>query len=281
MRRNSIFFLISVVFSLLSGCTASNNNAEGVKYFGQARYDLAVQSFQAANRADPNNPDAYYNIAATYHQLGLTAQQTGQAAVAQQQFDYAEQNYKLCLARNPNDAAAYRGLSVLYMQRQNPKGAFDTLIGWTESNPMSAESKIELARLYQEYAAVKQSEGNAEATQACQQSAVASLQAALAVEPNNARALRALGFLREQGGDMNQAVNNYRLSLQANPNQQDLAARLTQIEQNATVGAASVYNPGSGLYNPSGTGSQPGATVYKPTTTPTTMMSDRAAKMPF
>ena len=243
LRPNSIFFfpamkrLLFLAIAVLSGCTSYNNNAEGVKYFGQARYDLAVQSFQAARDADPNAADAYYNIAATYHQLGRTALQTGQAALAQQHLDYADQNYRLCLARSPNDAATYRGLAVLYMERQDVEAAFSLLQNWANANPHSAEPKIELARLYQEYASIAQAANHSEIAQTCLQSATASLQLALNTEPANARALRALGFLREQSGDYVQAMNHYRQSLQLNPNQHDLAERVAQLEKTPGLGA--------------------------------------------
>ena len=228
---------MSLLAAACFGCTASNNNTEGVKYFGQARYDLAVQSFEAARNADPNAADAYYNIAATYHLLGRTALQTGQAALAQQHFDYADQNYRLCLTRNPNDADAYRGLAVLNMERQNFETAFTLLQNWVDANPLAAEPKIEHARLYQEYAALAQAQNDVATVQKCIQSAMISLQSALTVEPNNARARRALGFLQEQTGDLIQAMSNYRLSLQANPNQQDLADRVAQLERTPGLGA--------------------------------------------
>jgi len=235
MKR--FLFLAVTILTACFGCTSSNNNTEGVKYFGQARYDMAVQSFQAAQKADPNNADAYYNIAATYHLLGRTALQTGQAALAQQHFDFADQNYRLCLARNPNDADSYRGLAVLNMERQDYETAFGLLRSWESANPSLAEPKIELARLYQECAQMAQAKGDTKTTQECQQWAITSLQSALNVEPGNARALRAMGVLREQTGDMIQAMNNYRLSLQSNPNQQDLAERIAQLEQTPGLGA--------------------------------------------
>jgi tetratricopeptide (TPR) repeat protein len=232
------FLLITVILSAAClGCTAYNNNTEGVKYFGQARYDLAVKSFETARDADPNAPDAYYNIAATHHQLGRTALQTAQAALAQQHFDYADQNHRACLARKPNDADAYRGLAVLYMERQDHESAFKLLQSWVDANPNSAEPKIEHARLYQEYASIAQAKNNTETAQQCMQSAMISLQNALTLEPANARALRAMGFLREQSGDVMQAMYNYRQSLQLNPNQKDLAERVAQLEKTPGLGA--------------------------------------------
>jgi len=233
-----LFFIAVVTVVTCLGCATSNNNTEGVKYFGQARYDLAVQSFQAARDADPNGADAYYNIAATYHLLGRTALQTGQAALAQQHFDYADQNYRLCLARNPNDTDAYRGLAVLYMERQDSEAAFKLLQAWVEANPHSAEPKIELARLHQEFASIALARGNTQTARNCQEAAINSLLHAQQNDPANARVYRALGFLREQTGDLMQAMNNYRQSLQVNPNQQDLAERVAQLEKTPGLGAA-------------------------------------------
>ena len=235
MKQLSFFTV--VVLAACFGCTTPNNNTEGVKYFGQARYDLAVQSFQAAREADPNAADAYYNIAATYHYLGRTALQTGQTAQAQENFDYADQNYRLCLARSPNDSAAYRGLAVLYMERQDSDTAFRLLQAWADANPNAAEPRIELARLYQEFSAIALVRQDAKVAQDCHDWAVNSLLAALRNEPTNARALRALGFLHEQTGDFVQALSNYRQSLQFNPNQPDLAERVAQLERTPGSGA--------------------------------------------
>ena len=232
-----LFFTVVVTVATCLGCTASNNNTEGVKYFGQARYDLAVLSFQAAQKADPNGPDAYYNIAATYHQFGRTTLQTGNAASAQQYFDLADQNYRLCLARNPNDTDAYRGLAVLYMERQDSEAAFKLLQDWVEANPNSAEPKIELARLHQEFASIALAKGDTQTAKNCQETAINLLLHAQQSDPANARVYRALGFLREQTGDLMQAMNNYRQSLQVNPNQPDLADRVAQLEKTPGIGA--------------------------------------------
>ena len=235
------FLFLAFLTTACFGCTASNNNTEGVKYFGQARYDMAVQSFQAARNADPNNADAYYNIAATYHLLGRSALQTGQVALAQQHFDYADQNYRLCLTKKPNDADAYRGLAVLSMERQDYEAAFGLLRTWEGASPGLAEPKIEIARLYQESAQMAQAKGDTKTAQESLQWAMTSLQSALTIEPNNARALRAMGFLREQTGDVIQAMSSYRLSLQSNPNQKDLAERVAQLEKTPGLGATVYY----------------------------------------
>ena len=55
-----------------SGCQMMSHtqNSDGVRMFQQAYYQGALQSFQQAIQSDPSNPDGYYNVARTYHQLG-------------------------------------------------------------------------------------------------------------------------------------------------------------------------------------------------------------------
>ena len=52
---------------------------------------------------------------------------------------------------------------------------------------------------------------------------------AVTAEPNNARALAALGKLREDAGETQQALANYQRSLQLNPNQPQLASRVVSL----------------------------------------------------
>src|SRR5690606_25102031 len=66
------------------GCTqmlASGQNANGVRMHQQGLYQGAVERFQQAIVTDPNNGDGYYNLAATYHQLGK--QQNNDSYLAQ------------------------------------------------------------------------------------------------------------------------------------------------------------------------------------------------------
>ena len=67
-------FVTGLLLALSAGCSsfaARAQNAEGVRLFEQARYQEALQQFQEATYADWSNPDGHYNLAATYHRLGL------------------------------------------------------------------------------------------------------------------------------------------------------------------------------------------------------------------
>ena len=230
---------VSLLVLLLLGCTSQNQNAQGVRYYGQARYDAALTAFQSALQANPNDPDALYNIAATYHQSAKVALQSGQAATAQQFYEQAAQYYQLCLTKNANHADAYRGLASLYMDCQNGEAAYQLLNGWCNTNPISAEPKLEFARYYQEFAQILMVQGRTDAALDCRNAAEKLLQQILAAEPANYRALRALGYLNEQKGDVAGAVFAYQRSLQSYPQQQDLENRIAVLINSAPLSNAS------------------------------------------
>jgi tetratricopeptide (TPR) repeat protein len=215
MVRLAPFYIIALGI-LCTGCqfAAPAQNAEGVKMFQQAYYQGAIERFQQAIASDPHNSDGYYNIAATYHQM---ARQHGQPVDWQQ----AEAYYGQCLQRNPGHADCYRGLAVMLTEKGRQQDAFRLLESWAARNPGLAAPRIELARLYDEA-------GNFEV-------AKERLVEAVQLEPNNARALAALGKVREQLGDVSQAISNYERSLAVNQFQPQLAARVASIKSSMTA----------------------------------------------
>ena len=220
---------LSLIFLFTLGCASQNPTAEGMRFYGQSQYDSALTAFQSALKANPNDPNSLYNIAATYHQSARVSLQLGSAAAAQQQYEQASQFYQLCLASDSNHAAAHRGLSALYMECQNGKAAYDLLIDWYNRNPVSVEPKLELARHYHEFVQICLAQGRPDDATACRSAAETYLQQVLQSEPGNNRALRALGFLKEQSGDIAGAVFEYQRALQANPQQRDLEERIAAL----------------------------------------------------
>lgn len=201
--------MLAMVAAGLCGCTAQSHNAEGVRMFQQAHYQGALQHFQQAIQADPNNADAYYNLAATYHRMG---ELQPNPAYWQQ----AESYYHQCLDRAPNQQDCYRGLAVLLKEENRSQDAFRLMEGWAARNPSMSAPKIELARLFEE-------SGDRE-------SAKQQLIEAVAVDPNNAKSLAALGKLREESGDPVQALANYQRSLALNRFQPQVSARVASLQ---------------------------------------------------
>jgi tetratricopeptide (TPR) repeat protein len=236
---------------MFSGCgsvVASGRNADGVKLFQQSQYDQALRQFQEASYADAANADAYYNQAATYHRLGKMNN-------SQTDLQKAETYYNLCLDRNGNHAECYRGLAVLLAEQNRTQEAFRLVEGWVAQQPTSADAKIELARLCEEF-------GDRNA-------AKEHLVEALTVQPDNPRALAALGKIREDAGDTAQALANYQRSIWYDNHQPQVASRISALQGSAnpaivanaptgnpTIVAAPTYTPGY-PYVPAAPATQP------------------------
>lgn len=203
--------LVGAALVAAAGCgglSSQGRNAEGVRLFQQARYQEALREFEEARYADQDNPDAYYNLARTWHRLGEVENNPSY-------FDQAEQFYHMCLDRDEGHVDCYRGLAVLLAERGRTDDAFKLLEGWASRQPNSPDARIELARLYAEH-------GDRVA-------AKEHLLAALNIDPYHPRANKALGKIREDLGDYSQALANYERSLQRNQFQPQLAARVAQL----------------------------------------------------
>ncbi len=223
-----------------AGCTqmmSSGQNANGVRLHQQGFYQGAVERFQQAILTDPNNGDGYYNLAATYHQLGKT--QSNDSFVQQ-----AESYYNQCLDRNPNHRDCYRGLAVLLVEQERSEEAVRLVEGWSQRSPVLADPKIELARLSEEF-------GDKETAQK-------HLQEALALEPSNSRALVALGHVQEELGNQTQALANYQRALSLDRWNTELQARAGAMQRalsTTPLTASATPAPGPGSVR---TGSRPG-----------------------
>jgi tetratricopeptide (TPR) repeat protein len=240
-NRAGLFAALSMAwggFALLAGClvlaagcssfSAQGHNAEGVRLYQQARYSEALREFQQANYIDPQNADGYYNLAATYHRLGV-----GENSAAQMR--QAEDLYHQCLNRDPNHREGYRGLAVLLAQQNRSEEAQRILQGWSDQQPRAADPKIELARLHEELGHTNDAKER--------------LTEAVAVEPYSARAWAALGRLREGHGEAAQALVDYQQSLACDQNQPDVSQRVAALAPTvgvvatATVPASPVSVP--------------------------------------
>lgn len=231
--RSAALVGLFIAVAFAGGCrwASSGQNTLGVRMYQQGRYPEALQQFQVAQATDPTNPDAYYNLASTYHKLGVTQKD-------QKLIDQAESLYNQCLDLSPNHIDCHRGLAVLLVESGRPEKAFTFLKKWADDNPSMADTRVELSRLHQEFGETKVAERY--------------LDEALAMDPNHYRAWAARGQMREAGGDLNQALQNYQQSLAINSLQPDLYQRVAslnvRIAQNtlatgAPAGGWTVQNP--------------------------------------
>jgi tetratricopeptide (TPR) repeat protein len=210
----------------LAGCstTADFHNVEGVRLYQQANYQTALQHFQQAVSANPQNPDAYYNLASTLHRLGARAND-------RKLLTQAEAVYNQCLDLNENHVECRRALAVLLIETDRAPRAMKLMTNWVAQRPDLADAQIELARLYEE---------SGDADKAFQH-----LSQAMVVDPRNARAWTALGNLREKSGDKDQAIANYRRSLELNPMQPAVGARVASLLGSGAPAVTIPASPGT------------------------------------
>jgi len=215
---------LAVLSACLPGCTlfSHGKNVEGVTMYQQGSYQGAIQRFQQSISMDKNNPDGYYNLAATYHRLGKLNHRP-------EDLTQAEALYNQCLDRDANHRDCHRGLAVLLAENGRSDEAFRLLKGWSDRNPTLPAAKIELARLYEEFGQLDVAQAN--------------LIEAVNLDPHNPQALAALGRLREQSGNHAQALADYERSLQKGY-QPEVAARAGALRQ--AMNAAPLTTPPGG-----------------------------------
>jgi FimV-like protein len=148
----------------------------------------------------------------------------GRANANQALLDQGESLYNQCLEYDANHADCHRGLAVLLVETRRPDAAFRLLEGWATRQPQTADAKIELARLYEEF-------GDKE-------TAKSHLEEALVADTTSARAWTALGKLREESGDYAQALANYQRSYQLNNLQPAIASRIAALNSSLRAGTA-------------------------------------------
>jgi tetratricopeptide (TPR) repeat protein len=217
---------LAVFVMSAAGCrmVSQGRNVDGVRYFQQGQYPVALARFDSALTIDPRNPDSYYNKAAVYHRMGL-------ANKDQNLLTQAESLYNQALDLNPNHVDCYRGLAVLLSETGRNDKAFALLQNWTARSPQNADARVELARLYEE-------SGN-------RQSAEVALNDALALDMRNWRAHAALGRLKEQAGDYPQALQNYQLAYSLNRFQPELQRQIASLQSRVSPAQAGVLPPGT------------------------------------
>jgi tetratricopeptide (TPR) repeat protein len=217
--------VLAAVSLASAGCGLASKglNAEGARHFQSGQHQVALDRFQRAIAADPQDADGYYNLGAVYHHLAKANRDNNYYA-------QAELYYQQAIGLDPNHKESYRGLAVLMAEQQRTEEGVKLLTDWTQRSPTSADARVELARVYQEL-------GNT-------QEAERKLLDAIGIDSQHSRARAALGMLREQQGDTVQALVNYNASLEADKVQPQVAARVAALS--ATLPPPSLTGPMGG-----------------------------------
>ncbi|GAB5403560.1 MAG: tetratricopeptide repeat protein [Aureliella sp.] len=187
----------------------------GVRLYQQGRYAEALQQFQVAQSADPSNPDAYYNLASTYHRLGVSQKDA-------KMIEQSESLYNQCLDLSPDHVDCHRGLAVLLVESNRRDSALRLLSNWSARSPQLSDPLVELARINQEL-------GKTEL-------AGRYLEDAIAANPADARAWSARAQLHEAAGDFNKAMQDYQQSLAINSLQPQVIQRVASLTGRMSIG---------------------------------------------
>lgn len=214
--KSRLAILVALCAPGLIGCnTAKQQNALGRQSFLNGQYSQAINQFQQALNANPQDADAMYNLGASYYTLGKQSRNA-------QWINQAEQFYRQAIAYNDQHIEAHRSLAALLVESGRKSYAFDLLNSWRQRYPSSAEPLIELASLYTEFGDQNQ--------------ATNLLADALQVDGTNARALKAMGYVRESQGQLNLALDNYLRSYQLDSRQTDVAQHINQLQTRIAQG---------------------------------------------
>ncbi len=116
---------ITTLLMVTSGCgmVATGQNMTGVRLYEKGEYYAAMEEFQKAMTSNPDDADAYYNLAATLHRMGSASKDPNT-------LQQAETLYNECLNRNPDHVECYRGLAVLLAHTDRSDRAFVLLKNW-------------------------------------------------------------------------------------------------------------------------------------------------------
>ena len=196
---------------------------QGVQLYKQGELYGAMEKFQSAMVNDPQDANAYYNMASSLHRMGIS-NKDGNA------LRQAEHLYNECLNRNPEHTDCHRALAVLLVETDRSDRAFVLLKNWAVRSPQNAEARVELARLYQEFGDSKTAE--------------LQLQEALQLDQTNQRAWTAMAWLRESKGDYQQALANYQRAYTLNGYDPALANRIAALNSTPGVTTGVPLNQG-------------------------------------
>lgn len=125
------------IATTLCGCSTANGwakNQYGRKQYNHGNYAAARAEFERALLDDPYNPTYAYNV--------------GKAMEKEGDVSGAEQMYQHALTLDPSHQPAYNGLSGLLTAQGRSDEAFALLTAWSQTQPYSAASRVELAQLH-------------------------------------------------------------------------------------------------------------------------------------
>lgn len=203
-------FLAVGCFAMLVGCVtidqerAQEYNEDGVHLFRKGDYSLACESFKAALALEPENTDMMYNLAECYDRQGKTAK--------------AEHFYRECLQRVPNHPECRHGLTSLLVRSNRRPEAVLLTSDWMAREPKLAAPYAEDGWLWFQAGDLPRAQ--------------ARLQQAIAIDPQDKRALTELAQVYEAMNRQDRALVLYERILERNPKEGAISDRVNYLITN-------------------------------------------------
>ncbi len=172
-----------------------------------------MQEFHEATYLAPKKPDGYYNLAATHHRIGTIED-------SESDLKRSEDLYHQSLEQDDTLPDCHRGLAVLLAQQGREDEARHLLESWADREQDDPEAKTELARFCLECGDCAHAKEH--------------LAEALAIDPDNDRAWRAIGKIHEDLGEHAPALAAYERSLSYNRFQPQVASRVSALRSTVT-----------------------------------------------
>jgi Flp pilus assembly protein TadD len=191
----------------LAGCASATEERardytrDAFRQYQAGRYADARDSFQAALALRPEDVGLLFNVGTCYDFLGNGAK--------------AEYYYLECLRREPNHGLCRHALAVLWVKQGRSPEAVRMIQDWLAAQPQISEAYTEDGWLRHQFGDLPGAQGR--------------LQQALALDPQNTRALVDLALVYEEKKRPDLALALYDRSLQFDRNQPDVARRAGEL----------------------------------------------------
>lgn len=205
MRSNRVFLLLVAGFV---GCDATQQervrlyNEDGIHQFAQGNYREAADSFEQALVLKPDDPVLIFNAGQAFDRIGKTQQ--------------AEAHYQEALKRDPKLADARQAYANLLVRTGRGEQATKLIETWSAQEGNSADLYVLQAwKLRQENRYPE---------------AYDKVQAALAQDPHNPRALTELAVLYEKMNFPDRSLVLYERVLVQNPNLFEVRERVVALK---------------------------------------------------
>lgn len=219
MKRLRILGVAVVLLALLTGGNCSrarvesmNHMNEGVVYARQKRYLDAVKSLERATGVDPQNDQAFYNLALVHIEM--------------RKFEAAKDDLSRAIAVNADKAGYHEKMGTVLMQLEDWQGAKEAFTTALEKAPSLFKAHYKLGQV-EERLAQQASKGDAMVQH--QQAALEHYTTAIEKGPRFIEAYSSLGRLYADLGYFDEAAQVLESGLEVAPEGSDTAATLHHL----------------------------------------------------